>query len=659
MCLNFRILSFFLKLFIPIALTAMLGCSMGFESSDLSASDAANARRFADAKTVIDRNCVGCHDGSGNTRSLDLSDASDFINSGLVVPGRVDLSSLAFRLRNFNDTSPTGSDLTMQNMPPSGPISQSDYALIVDWITNLPVQNNLACGPNENLLKPIIRRLTLEQYQNSVETVFGSIFNNTHFPQNLNDANPRIGLSNDPEILTINETNILDLNTSASRVADHALQNISVLQNCQNASNITCFTTIAQEYGFELWRRPLSNTEVQGYNQRVASLLNGGVVRADIIRFVLNSLIISPNHMFRTELGPGSVPNTGTIELTPYETASFLSFSLWNRPPDQRLYELAASNEINNIGVLRQEANRMLQSSLVSDKISSFFVDLLKIKDVETAPKSNNYPISATERQALYESAQRGLSSVYQSTDTDFFEAFHSFHYHVNNSSARFFNQNAGAFNSTFRDTNLPRSERYGVMSHPAFLTGMSGENGTGIVKRGVFTLEQLLCYKMGNVPAETNGVGELPPGFNPEMASAREVLQVTHSAQPTCIGCHQLIDPAGFGYENFDPLGRFRTTERGSIPIDSSGRISNIVSESIVFNDSTSFFRELASNSECQSCIKKNLVHYVMGQKADKGPGQCEYNNLENRLSDQDNSIGSIIRGYFELDSITTRRAE
>jgi hypothetical protein len=229
--------------------------------------------------------------------------------------------------------------------------------------------------------------------------------------------------------------------------------------------------------------------------------------------------------------------------------------------------------------------------------------------------------------------------------------------FYINSTNARFFNTPTTGLTTNLTSINPSTAQRHGMLSHPAFLTSIAGQLSSGIVKRGVFTLEQLLCYHLPPAPANVTPDPNLPAGFDPNLLTTREELRITHSSQSSCIGCHQSIDPAGFGFENFNALGVYRTTEKNNLTINSSGTIAGIVSQPINFNNSVDFFRKLESSPDFQKCIKKKYFKYLSGQSAQSGAGQCEFENFERNARAKSPSVGSTVESFVELESFIRRR--
>ncbi|RMG34093.1 MAG: DUF1588 domain-containing protein [Planctomycetota bacterium] len=127
-----------------------------------------------------------------------------------------------------------------------------------------------------------------------------------------------------------------------------------------------------------------------------------------------------------------------------------------------------------------------------------------------------------------------------------------------------------GVTGDVFRRVVLADRRRGGVLGMAAVLAATSAPNRTSPVVRGAWVLQTLLGQKLPEPPPDA---GALPPdaGTKPGV-TLREELQ-RHRREQRCAVCHDKIDPIGFGLENFDAIGRWRTEENGK-PIDASGRL-------------------------------------------------------------------------------------
>ena len=113
----------------------------------------------------------------------------------------------------------------------------------------------------------------------------------------------------------------------------------------------------------------------------------------------------------------------------------------------------------------------------------------------------------------------------------------------------------------------LADNQRGGLLGMASILTVSSTPNRTSPVLRGKWVLENLLGRHLAEPPADA---GQLDDKAGERGKTLREEL-AAHRRVESCAGCHDKIDPIGFGLENFDAIGKFRSTEADR-PVDSSG---------------------------------------------------------------------------------------
>jgi hypothetical protein len=80
------------------------------------------------------------------------------------------------------------------------------------------------------------------------------------------------------------------------------------------------------------------------------------------------------------------------------------------------------------------------------------------------------------------------------------------------------------------------------------------------------------------------------------------------------CEGCHQFLDPLGFAFEHFDPIGQFRATENGSV-IDASGQTVGLQSGVATFAGAPQLAAVLAKTPEAQVCMSRKWLEYAVGR--------------------------------------------
>lgn len=458
------------------------------------------------------------------------------------------------------------------------------------------------------MMAPQVRRLTALQYANTVRQTFGDIFDSADFPI-WGDDIPTIGFANDARILRVSDANAEALYSGTSRLAERAAGQVPALTQCASATTDTCFGTIIDTVGAALWRRPLTADE----RNDLLSTVNGvaaSTTRAERVELLVHVMLASPHLLYRTELG--SVVDA-RVPLGDYEIASALSYALWNGPPDQTLLDLAAAGNLHDAATVTAEAQRLSDDPRYVDALTEFYVDFMKFDALPRKDKLPALGLTPAVRAALIAGEREDLRAIFRREGASLIDPFLSDTAHMNDITAPFFGMTATG--SALQSVALSPNERHGILTHPAYLSVHAGEGETGIVKRGVFTLEQLLCFHLGAPPDNVTPVTELPAGFNPANETSRHVLFVQHTSQAACVGCHQIIDPAGYGYENFDSAGRYRVTEKAAnIPIDASGELTVGDDEVLRFSDSVEYAKVLGDSQTVRNCIAERFITYVLG---------------------------------------------
>jgi hypothetical protein len=169
-------------------------------------------------------------------------------------------------------------------------------------------------------------------------------------------------------------------------------------------------------------------------------------------------------------------------------------------------------------------------------------------------------------------------------------------------------------------------SRRSGLLGQASFLASNAGPVETSPTARGIFIREQLLCQHIPNPPP---GVNTQVPEPTEDRPLARRQRMQAHVDNPTCASCHRLMDPIGFGLENYDAVGRWRDKEAiefessGSkgkavsktieLPIDGKGEIAGLANSA--FSEPKAIGRLLAESRACQECVVKQLFRYAFGR--------------------------------------------
>ncbi|MEO7143973.1 MAG: DUF1592 domain-containing protein [Bryobacteraceae bacterium] len=322
------------------------------------------------------------------------------------------------------------------------------------------------------------------------------------------------------------------------------------------------------------YRRPVEPAEVD----RFMALYNRAAKRGDPyeerVKLALEGVLVSPRFLFRLE---ASDPTPGVHPLGQYDIASRLSYYLWSTMPDAELMGLAAQGRLQDSKVLVQQVDRMLDDPRSRTFTSAFVGQWLGTKDVggRLAPaiaELQQYytpEVAADLREEpvlLFQSILDGNRSVIELLDANY-----TF---LTERLVRFY-QLEGRVppieGSGFQRVDWPDNRRAGILGLGAVLAMTSHYRYSSPVLRGAWVLDTLFGTPVPPPPPD------VPPletkGHDVTGLTMRQMLE-RHRASPACAACHKLMDPIGFGLENFDWMGRWHDRDAAGRTIDVSGAL-------------------------------------------------------------------------------------
>lgn len=420
----------------------------------------------------------------------------------------------------------------------------------------------LDCSKTQVAFSPL-RRLTREQFDNAIRDLLGIL------------DQPSLALSPDEKLGTfysnsaapVTRLSIEQYRDVAEELAAAAVtRNLDTLAGCSGAAqNSACADQFIQSFGRRAFRRPLVTEEAARYR----GLFDANTTRgfAEGIRVVLEAMLQSPSFVYHLELSPAPSA-AGVAPLGGFEVAERLSFALWNSVPDTELLDAAGSGKLDSADGLRAQAERLLLSDRAKDALSSFHLQWLGLDgllDIDKDPAL--FPDFTPALQGAMRDEATGfadfvirrgdgrlqtlLSAPFTVAGTDLLKLY-----------------GATAAPAADGTVQLDPTQRAGLLTQAAFLSAHSHANQTSPVHRGLSVRKNLLCTNLPDPPANVNNT---PPEPDPNATTRQRFEQ--HRADPSCAGCHQLLDPIGVGFENYDAIGRYRTSEN-DLPIDARGEL-------------------------------------------------------------------------------------
>ena len=325
-----------------------------------------------------------------------------------------------------------------------------------------------------------------------------------------------------------------------------------------------CARDILQHLARRAWRRPVTSNDVEPLYQLFTKVREKGDGFEEGIRVALQAVLVSPQFLFRIERDAGS-----QYAIADHELASRLSYFLWASMPDEELLAAAEAKSLRTPGVLEAQVRRMLADPKSRSVVEDFADQWLQLRDLDRKrPAPERFPAIDDELlDAMRRETHLFLDAIFRE-DRSVLELLDAPFTFLNGPLARHYGIVA-AEGEDFRRVALDGVQRGGLLTQGAILTVSSYPTRTSPVIRGKWVLENLLGTPPPPPPPEVPDLEEAAIGVS---SSLREQLE-KHRARPACAVCHDQMDALGFGLENYDATGAWRTHD-GKFPLDTSGAL-------------------------------------------------------------------------------------
>ena len=357
------------------------------------------------------------------------------------------------------------------------------------------------------------------------------------------------------------------------------------------------------------FRRPVTEQETDRLAGFVAMAQRQGDDLDQAMRVSLAAILVSPHFLFRVERDPAAA---GPHRINEFELATRLSYFLWSSMPDEELFRLAARRRLSNTSVLEAQIRRMLRDPKSQALVENFGGQWLQLRNLDSIkPDPDRFPMFNDElRRAMKQETQLFFASIVRENRSilDFLDAGYTF---LNEPLAKFYGV-SGVEGGDFRRVELPGdSHRGGILTQASVLTVSSYAARTSPVIRGKWILENILNAPPPPPPADVPNLDEKAIGTTETLR--RQLEQ--HRADPTCNSCHSRMDPLGFGLENYDAIGRWRTHD-GNFPIDARGALPN----GQAFEGPDGLRSLLRQDKDAfAECLTAKLLTYALGRGVER----------------------------------------
>ena len=593
----------------------------------LSAADTAPPRFERDIAPLIDRYCLRCHGADKPKGGVDLSRHRDdaTIRKHLALWERV------------------GENLRSGDMPPAGARkpTAAEMAVLERWLDAVVFKAD--CDGPLDPGKPTIRRLNRVEYYNTIRDLMGVEFKPAKdFP--ADDVGH--GFDNIGDVLSLPPLLMEKYVAAAEQIVEAAWKLPEFRRRIQPPPfNRGALQGNLQKFASQAWRRPATEEEAQRLLRFVQLAREAGDSPDVGIRLALQAILVSPHFLYRIEQNPTNPEGW----ITPFELATRLSYFLWSSLPDDELMLLARENKLRQPGILEEQVRRMVQSPKSAALAENFAGQWLNIRSLASfSPDPKRFPTfnAALRRDMIRETEAFFLHVVRENRSVlDFLDADYTF---LNARLARHYGI-SDVQGDELHKVSLKGTPRGGVLTQASVLAVTSNPTRTSPVKRGKWILENLLGTPP---PPPAPDAGELPEGVELKGTLRQQMEQ--HRANPSCATCHQRMDPLGFGLENFDAIGAWRTQENG-LAIDATGELP----DGSKFAGPAELRKVLLTKKQLfVRCLTDKLLTYAIGRGTERSD-RCFIEKIVKQAEKDDYRFTDLIIHLVKSDPFQKRRVE
>lgn len=494
---------------------------------------------------------------------------------------------------------------------PDTPIATADAVALLENPPAEPVAADIACTDQAVVPRGRIWRLSAAAYENSIKDKLA-------YPE-VDSATAPLDSVTESKFSASSRQNVVSqpwadwFFAQGEKIGAQVVTALPAPHSCMTAAGASaaCTKAFIEEFAGRLFRRPLTADEVTRYQSAYGKWVTEQTPQ-DATWALLQAWTMSPNHVFRTELGDRKL---GKVELTQYELASEISFLFGNTAPDAALLADAQQSKLSDTAVVRAHAERLLNGPAGREVLKTFFYEFLHLRELAgggalPAAEAALLPSMQAETAGFVEDVVfnqgGGLDTLLGATTST-----------VDQPLASFYGVSAGTRVET---------KRSGLLHHAAFLN-----TRRDATRRGLFVVSELLCTPPAPPPPEV--AEKAATLMFEEEATGREVQEVIRNAGVVCASCHTTFAPMGLAFEHYDELGKYREQHNGQA-LDVTGSFLATGDVGGAFTDSVDMVKKIVSSNQGQLCFSKRFVSYLQGRNAHGVLDGCLISKARQQLS-------------------------
>lgn len=499
-------------------------------------------------------------------------------------------------------------------------------------------EGTLNCDSQEVIAPQPLRRLSKFEYNNTILELLGD---DSRLADAFASDGESHGFDNNAENQRVTRLLAEQYMSAAELLAAKVMKDPTLVLNCDpvQVGEDACAQAFITTFGRRAFRRPLQADE----KTRLTSIYAAGKREQNFatgIRLVLETILQSAAFLYRVEIAPTAASG----QANDWEMATRLSYLLWGNMPDEALFAAAAAARLSQPDDIAAQAVRMLADPRAHRMMKHFHNAWLGLDRLDHMVKDPKVYAAATPGlPALWRKETEGfVNEVLWKGDGRLSTLLTAPFTFANSELAQLYGI-ASKSSETLARIELDPVQRAGLLTQAGLLAASAKPNQTSPVHRGLFVRERLLCATM---PSPPEGVEIKAPDLDPNLTTRERFNQ--HASDRSCAGCHRLMDPIGLGFEGYDGIGAWRSSENGK-PIDARGELFDTDVDGR-FTGAVELSKKLAESTDVRECVVRMWFRFGYGRT--EGPEDvCTLQRLNNAFEGRGRRIQDLVLALTTTD--------
>lgn len=498
----------------------------------------------------------------------------------------------------------------------------------------------------------MIRRLSHVEFNHSLVDLLGLSGELAVLGLNFAPDNVVNGYTNNSDALLVSGLLADQYREVGETLATAIVADLGTYLSCdaQNQGEAECAGQLVTELGSRAFRRPITATEHARYMALYTEVADeDGYLEG--VHWTVAAMLQSPNFLYRTELGIHE--GEGIYNLTPHEVAAELSYLIVSTTPDPTLLAAADDGSLLEPDELKTQAERLLGLAESRRSLDRFTEEWLGLTQLSIVTRDADlYPeLTPAIRTAMLGETHRLVADVFNTGGSlgDLLTSNFTF---ATDGLQTYYGLPGGGENPDpegYKRVSLGGDSYGGLLTQGSVMTTHALPTSSSPIHRGKMVRERLFCQEL---PPPPPSLDTSPPAVDPSL-STRERFAL-HSSEPACAGCHERIDPIGFGFEHFDAVGRWRVMD-GEHAVDASGEVKQTQETDGSYDGALELGALLAGSAEVQRCYAEQWAEFSLGVSERDGI-ECIEEDLQEALVGAEGRLDALVHTLVESPHFVTR---